>query len=583
MKTAGTVRARARKAPTAKEIARGLAGGWEIGKFAQGLTVPQRLALEKLTAHDIVIFSAANFAGKTIWAVWVAVMAACGGFPWCPVPADIQLVGLTMAQARGAMQRYLRRFLPKEMVRQSTTREGLTHITDFWNGSTLSFGSCTQGAELHQGARRSLIVYDEEPTYEVFEEGLFRLRDDMPSRILFTMTPTMGRSWVFHDLWQKASEKRVEKVEATVFENGLPPCKTCGLTREQWDEILLRLRSPRGEERWVKAQTYASLHEHCNSQEGICGRCWTFGVEPRIQAQKVRDNLARVPDPKRAAMRFLGKWEELGGTVVFLESEIAALKTWAQAQPIAKKEGHLNLWELPRPGHAYTIGVDGARAVGQAESVITLLNRTNGKVVGVWGDNYTPWNHYIHDIVDLATEYHNARICVEWASAGEGIIPVLMRMPGLNLYQHVVPDKRYPVPTLDQPVGFRTSARSRNRVLMNLIQAIRAGLVRAGEGWRVEEGRADACYIPDLQTVEQLALLFYDEGTHEDPTAQGRGEISKPAGKHDDRVLALAFAWEARQSAGAAHAPTQDSTAAQNEARAELLWRRLIRQEMQRA
>ena len=542
-KTAGAVRASRRRPPTADEMQAGFAGGWEIAKFQP--TLPQQEAQAHLVENDILIFSAGNFAGKTIWAVYVAVGCCLGMFKWCPVPADVMLVGLSIAQSRSAFQRYLKRFMPKEMVKHSTTRDGLTHIVEFWGGSTLTVGTVSQGAELHQGSRRSVIVYDEQPSYEVFEEGLFRLREDISTRIIFTMTPTKGKSWVFHDLLEKDVQKHVKAVQATVFENGVGVCKTCGIDRAGWNAILSDRSISRRSEPWIRAQTQATMESRCSATDGVCGRCWTYGIEPRVQAEKVKDNLARVQDPKRAAMRFLGDWKELDGDAVFANEEIKALRTYAQTQKVLRREGAFTFWALPALGHKYAIGVDGSRGIEQCESVICVLDRTTGHQVVCFGDNTAKFTEYVGDVADLAREYGNAKICVEIASSGEGIVPILMNIPGLDLYTYESPyTKRFAYNTKGTvQCGLPQSTRTRNRILMAMIAGIRKALVRDPDGIvRVHEAIPDAIYIRDTETIAQLGELYYDE----EAEGQKAGKISKPKHKLDDRVFALALAWEAR-------------------------------------
>ena len=223
------------------------------------------------------------------------------------------LVGLAKSQARDAMQNYLRELIPPSQIHNATKREGLWEIVELCNGSKLTVYTVGQGEDTHQGGRRSLIVYDEQPTQAVVEEGLFRFREDMESKILITMTPTKGKSWVYDELILKADEKQIALVHASVFENGVNlctvcdkrdkacecevsqyrrlECQTCNHDRKWWDDELMRL----------------GLQRQTEAADEQCWRCRTYGVEPRLSAKKVRSAEQRVTDPKRLAMRLHGK------------------------------------------------------------------------------------------------------------------------------------------------------------------------------------------------------------------------------------------------------------------------------------
>ena len=319
------------------------------------------------------VFSGANYSAKTFGVVAMALRACAGMEKWCATPANVALCGLSLAQSRQAFQQYLVRFLQSpglgDCVHNATKREGLYQVIEFCNGSMLDILTVGQGADLHQGSRRSLICYDEEPTYDVFEEGLFRFRSGMESRLIFSMTPTHGRSWVWDNLVDKAEERNVARVTATLFENCvffckkcqlidvdgvdqtkkephcecaepdwvIPPCPACGKDRKWWDnqlDVLGLVRSPdidpQAAKDWMYLQVKASKDVKVDLEGGACGRCWTHGAHPRASAKQVRNNLLHVSDPKRIAMRFCGWWEELDGQSCITRAQMKAMRGYAQ-------------------------------------------------------------------------------------------------------------------------------------------------------------------------------------------------------------------------------------------------------------
>ena len=487
------------------------------------------------------------------------------------------LCGLSLKQSRKALQGYFHRFLKRsglwQFVHTALKDQGLYTFIEFCNGSTLDVMTVEQGEEMHQGARRSLVIYDEEPTRAVFEEGLFRFKSGMQSRIVFTMTPTQGKSWVWEHLMQQSVEKGVGLVHATVFENGrfrcarclrwdaeaaadegrkvracdcavprweAPPCPACGRTRAEWDARLGAQGVVREPERnaqtardWLQTQIRASVDVAVTNQ--ACGRCWTYGVWPRADAKEIRNKLLHVRDPKRIAMRFCGWWEELDGQSCLSSAQILALKRYCQ-KPSAV-EGPVRIWERPIPGHPYTLGVDMAHGTGGDEIAMQALDASTGHQVALWADNEIPWAQSLPDCVGLAEEYE-ALVVPETASTGSGLIEHLKQFPHLRLYHYRSPD-RHVRTIMSEKIGFNPGPRNADRIRHHLILALVAGMRELPDGtWEVVPGSPDACYVRDGETVEQLRRLFYDEARE--------GRIQKPPGTLDDRVDALALAWEGR-------------------------------------
>jgi phage terminase large subunit-like protein len=545
-------------------------------------TYPQNRLLEALSTHDFVIYSGGNGAGKTTPAVAIAAGAmlgffdcpechahpdykkecpSCRGKAWCPTPADIMLVGLAKAQARDAMQKYIKKYVPHTQIHNATRREGLYEVVETCNGSICTVYTVGQGEDTHQGGRRSLIVYDEQPSRAVVEEGLFRYRTDMDSKILITMTPTKGTSWVYDELICQAEDKGIALVTASVFENGIakcrdcdkideacecrtskfytPPCGTCGKDRDQWNAELRTRR--------LRRQT-----AECDA---LCWRCKTYGVEPRIPSEKLRKAEKRVTDPKRLAMRLHGRWAELRGDRVFDPAEVAAM--YAACKPPLRTDHGVKIWADRDGRKSYVVGVDGALGTGNDETVVTVLDVHSGEQVAVWGDNESEPSEYLEQIVELAEEYGGdkraAKVWCENISAGYYLLPELDRL-GIPLYRHRSPDKKLRK-VMQNQLGFTTSPRNRDRLLHAMIGSLKESLI-----WKCEchdavdcpdfaprtkvsvQGRKGGLIVRDRKTVAQLERLFYNSN---------EGNKIMVTSGHDDRVFALAGAHDCRQKAGA--------------------------------
>lgn len=524
-------------------------------------TYPQEKLLTALATHDFVIYSGGNFCGKTTPAVAISCGAmlgffdcplcrahpqrkltctGCKGTSWCPTPADIMLVGIQKSQARDAMQKYLQQFMPLSQIHHATRREGLYEVLETCNGSICTVYTVGQGEDAHQGGRRSVIVYDEQPTREVVEEGLFRFREGMDSKIIITMTPTKGAGWVYDELVCKAEEKGIALVTASVFENGIPPCGTCGHDREWWTQELRRLQICRQTE----------------EADRCCWRCRTYGVEPRLAAEKVKRIEARVTDKKRLAMRLHGHWN-VSGDRCFDPLEIQAMYR-ACKTPIRVDHG-MAIWAEPDGRKTYVVAVDAALGTGNDETVICVLDCHSGEQVVVWGDRETEPSEYIEEIVALSDEYgaekRGAKVWVENASGGYYLIPELDRV-GVPLYRHRSPDKKRKR-VLHNQLGHITSPRNRDRLLHGMIGGLKESLIWKCECHDTEdcpnamsktrvvvEGRKGGLIVRDRKTVAQLERLFYN--------AEQNHRIEVTSG-HDDRIFGLAGAHECRQKPGAWH------------------------------
>ncbi len=505
----------------------------------------------------IAIFGGGNGAGKTLLALREALETCWGLKAWAPELSTVKIIGRNWEQVAQVFAPYVTKYIPEDLVKSWGSRKnGLpTHIT-FKNGSTLDFGTNEQGWAAHQGQRCNLIIYDEEPDYDVFEEGLARgTREGGAPRVLFTMTPTKGKGWVWEELICDRERRRVVYETCAIFENGAGTCVACDTTRGEWDAILRNLRLERdpGEfpirgGRWLNLQLDALENTTFSREHGYCHRCWTFGVKPFYEEDFIRNQVVFNPNKKRIAMRLLGSWENLDGSAVFPNDHLSALEAFV-SHPKTSDEYSLQIWEQPRPRNPYVIGVDPARGTGGDECVFQVVNAATGMQAAVWGDNEKRAVAQFQELKALVRRYHKPMCVIENSSSGEGLIPMAEEDGHIPLYAPTSVGKDGDI-RVSTNHGLQPTQRNRSRCLTNMIAAIRRGLVRDkwSEKWTVEPGRKDALYINDPETLRQLSRMYYDE----------EGKFVSPQGRnsHDDRVLALAFAWE-----GVRHPLTRNSIA----------------------
>ncbi len=86
-------------------------------------------------------------------------------------------------------------------------------------GFTLYFRSYEQGREKFQGSNVDIIHLDEEPPKDVYHECLARTVD-RKGKIVFSMTPLKGKTWIHKDIFEKADESpHIWKTTVSLFDN----------------------------------------------------------------------------------------------------------------------------------------------------------------------------------------------------------------------------------------------------------------------------------------------------------------------------------------------------------------------------
>lgn len=85
----------------------------------------------------------------------------------------------------------------------------------FANGSHVLFNTADQDRDAHAGVRLHRVHFDEEPPGEkgkgIYHENLARLRDFQPDvQVMFTMTPLLGLSWTYDELYSRVEQHMQE-------------------------------------------------------------------------------------------------------------------------------------------------------------------------------------------------------------------------------------------------------------------------------------------------------------------------------------------------------------------------------------
>lgn len=497
----------------------------------------QRLAEEALQVNRVVLFRAGNRAGKSDTMVRVCTKALLGCYSWCRPPAHVVIVALSQKQAAGALQEKIDKYilsLPYPAVIESkTTRENLTACVKLTNGSFLEVLTVAQGWLRLQGRGVNLWGFDEQPHEPMWKEARRRLKPGASMRFFFAMTPTLGKSWVYDKIYRKCLEPGSGYVEfsGSPYENGDPPCLTCGRDREWWDKRLPELSIRRGSD------------DAGRPELGGCPRCYTYGVEPVYSEEEIR-NFSEGDTATERSVHLWGEFAQIEGAQFLKDIEIEKLRA---DQQLGSRTGCTTIWKQAESGHPYVMGVDAADGLASEnlpgnnphdETVATVLDAATGEQVATFADDSTPPHVAVQDIMELVELYNPHSICVENMGAGQVVLTELQRRPGVRLYRHRHPNRHYQPVTAGTKLGWTPSRNGRDLLLRNLRDAIRRR-IETNDGAR-KANNLGTITVRDEKTVAQLGIFYHNED-------KGRIEIPRRQGYHDDRVFALALAHEARQ------------------------------------
>lgn len=160
-----------------------------------------------------------NRTGKTVCGGVEAVWYARGNHPFKKItkPTKGWVVSLTSQVQRDVAQREILRWLnpawiDKIVVLKGDKTDPYSCVIDYivvksvcGGKSIIGFKNCEQGRSKFQGTSQDYIWFDEEPPKEIFDECRMRIVDTCGD-MWGTMTPLMGLTWIYSDIYLKATE-----------------------------------------------------------------------------------------------------------------------------------------------------------------------------------------------------------------------------------------------------------------------------------------------------------------------------------------------------------------------------------------
>ena len=262
--------------------------------------------------------------------------------------------------------------------------------------------------------------------------------------------------------------------------------------RDAWnldDDQLRWRREKRKHLRDRFAQEYPENDGHCFLASGRC--CFEMapllGARARIAAEPEPQAIAHLADKDRSSL--------------------------------AVSPARLLVWRTPEQGREYVIGADVGEGLAHGDpSAACVLDRETGEQVAELHGRIAP-GRFARLLAALGMLYLGAELAVESNNHGHATLDALHNTLNYSpLYRY----RRYDQSGLaGEALGWPTNARTKPLMIDELAEAI-------GEGHLLihSEGLVDEC----------LTFVTTDSGSRE----------AQP-GKHDDRVMAAAIAWQVRK------------------------------------
>jgi hypothetical protein len=199
--------------------------------------------------------------------------------------------------------------------------------------------------------------------------------------------------------------------------------------------------------------------------------------------------------------------------------EVASELRDKTGRPVPVSPARLLIWRHPQPGHKYVIGADVGEGLahGDASSACVLDKETGEQVAELHGR--VPPEHFARLLDALGRYYHKAELGVERNNHGHSALNTLRntcQYPAL--YHHARYDQ---AGRRGHVLGWPTDQATKPIMVDDLAEAIAGGHLLIHSS-----GLVDECFT----------FITTDTGAQE----------AQP-GKHDDRVVAAAIAWQIRK------------------------------------
>lgn len=181
-------------------------------------------------------------------------------------------------------------------------------------------------------------------------------------------------------------------------------------------------------------------------------------------------------------------------------------------------EGHYHVWSLPDETRTYTIGVDISEGVGDAASVVQVLDITDltdiDQVAVYHNNRISPYN-FTTKLLEILRQWGNPPALIERNNCGAQVVDTLVNVHGYENIVNFTPSRSQ---SIDRP-GIIAHTNTKYKGVMNM------------KYWLNE---VYAINLRDEQTLDELkTFVRYPNGTW---------KAIKGTNVHDDRVMSLIWA-----------------------------------------
>lgn len=171
------------------------------------------------------LFLGGNRSGKSVGGTVESIWWLTGTHPYLetpPPPVRGRAIGVDFSKGVDQILIPLyKRWVPYETLVgdswDTAYRGGNERVLTFKNGSTLEFMSYEQDMDKHAGTSRHFIHFDEEPPKHIYSENMLRLLDTN-GKYWLTMTPLLGMTWLYEELYLPAVEGKKDSNTFSVVE-----------------------------------------------------------------------------------------------------------------------------------------------------------------------------------------------------------------------------------------------------------------------------------------------------------------------------------------------------------------------------
>lgn len=247
---------------------------------------------------------------------------------------------------------------------------------------------------------------------------------------------------------------------------------------------------------------------------------WDMHPEREIEwYEKMRNALGA----KRTAQEIDGDFLASGDTVFDLADIKAIEEDLMDNHPKEKRyNGNLLIFDDPKPGESYFIGVDVSTGRATDYSAITVMNRYGKEYAAFKGR--IPTNRLRDIAMELGKKYNYALLAIEGNDVGEGVVMSAQELGYPNLYytEQIVKEKRAAKPIVKKVPGWYTTRSNRSVIIDGLETDIREEVVD----------------IKDPFFVNEAYTFIYDVSNR--PVAMKKGESISGSDEtySDDSIIA---------------------------------------------